>query len=100
MRDDFPTMAKVEIQLSDKTLERLRAHADALKISPEQVVTEAVEDLLDSPDPWLGFATEAEYQAWIQEGLDSAENEPLIDADVVFEKAQKRLSALLASNKA
>jgi hypothetical protein len=92
-------MAQVAIQLSDEDLKRLRAHAEAHEITPEQAAADVVRDSLHAHDPWLGFATEDEYQAWIQEGIDSAENEPLIDADIVFERAQKRLDALLAARK-
>lgn len=89
-------MAQVAIQLSDDDIERLKAHAEAREITPEQAATDAVIDRLHDHDPWLGFATEAEYQAWVQEGIDSAENEPLVDADIVFAEMRTRLTDLLA----
>lgn len=89
-------MAQVAIQLSDEDLERLKARAEANEITPEQAAADFVRDSLDARDPWLGFATEGEYLAWIQEGIDSADNEPLLDADIVFAEMRARLTDLLA----
>ena len=89
-------MAQVAIQLSPETLERVRTHAEANETSAEQVIADAVEGMFAPHDPLLGFATEEDYQAWVQEGIDSAENEPLVDAEVVFAEMRERLADLLA----
>jgi len=85
-------MAQVAIQLSDEDLERLKAHADALDISTEAMATEVVMDLLHGSDPLIGFNSQAEYEAFIQEGIDSADRGELLDWEVV--KAD--LSAMMA----
>lgn len=89
-------MAQVSIQLSDETLKRLRARAEALEISPEQVVADAVHSLLDTRDPWLGFASEDEYRAFVQEGIDSADRGELEDFDVVAARLRAELVDLIA----
>lgn len=72
-------MAQVAIQLSDEDLKRLQAHADALDISAEAMATEVVMDLLHGSDPLLGFNSQAEYEAFVQEGIDSADRGELLD---------------------
>ncbi len=89
-------MAQVAIQLSDETLKRLKAHADAHEMSPEDVATQAVEAMLEDDEPWRGFATEQEYRAFVQKGVDSADRGDLEDWDVV----KARLRAYMAERSA
>lgn len=90
-------MAQVAIQLSDdEDLQRLRARADALAISTEAMATEAVMDLLNGERDLPGFGSRADYEAFVQEGIDSAEQEALVEADVVFAEMRARLDDLLA----
>jgi predicted transcriptional regulator len=89
-------MVEVAIQLSDETLARLKTRAEALEITPEQVIADAVHSFLDVRDPWLGFATEGEYRDFVQEGIDSADRGELEDFDVVAARLRAELVDLIA----
>lgn len=89
-------MVEVAIQLSDEALARVRTRAEALEITPEQVIADAVDSFLDIRDPWLGFATEDEYRDFVQEGIDSADRGELEDFDVVAARLRAELVDLIA----
>ena len=74
-------MAQVAIQLSDETLARVKARADALEVSAEEVIAEEVEAVFaqDIPSP----EDEAAFRAFVQKGIASADRGDVEDWDVV-----------------
>ena len=74
-------MTEVVIQLSDETFARVKASADALEVSAEQMIAEEVEAMFAQDIP----APEAEeaYRAFVQKGIDAADRGDVEDWEVV-----------------
>ncbi|OYX56203.1 MAG: hypothetical protein B7Y86_10850 [Brevundimonas subvibrioides] len=82
-------MPEIYIELSDETLERLTAYADALEMTPEAALTQIVRAGLQNDESRPDGATGDEYRAFVQKGIDSADRGDLEDWDVV--KARLRV---------
>jgi hypothetical protein len=73
----LPYTSAMELKLTPELEELIQRHLDSGRFdTPYQVVIDAVVQL-PMKDPDLGLST-AEWDVLIQEGLDSAENEPLL----------------------
>lgn len=74
-------MAQVAIQLSDETLARVKARAEVLEVSAEQVIADEVEAMF--AEDFSPPHDDAAYLAFVQQGVDSANRGEVEDWDVV-----------------
>lgn len=80
-------MNSVAVELSEEQADRIAAIARHKDTSPADVVREAVTTYLDK---------DAEYLAFVQEGIDSADRGELTEFSVVAERLRARLAVRLA----